>query len=194
MKRFLIFTLIILIFISSCKEEINTTIEPLGEDTKEESTVEELPSEIDDKRIEEIETEQKDKNIQDYDKDFNIYDLGDYRIFLHDLSIMFNQRQQEGLIAKSILDTNPKDSNFESNDEFREYFINDMNEIIKNIEGVKNISVYWFYSVDAAIVQLSYKENLTKKEKKEYLDEVKKELESKWYTRIVEYDVVVKLG
>jgi len=49
------------------------------------------------------------ENISESEEDSSIYDLGDYKIILNDIAVMFNGEEKEDLIALSVLNRTLKD-------------------------------------------------------------------------------------
>lgn len=116
--------------------------------------------------------------------------INEREISVRSLMIGFNEKTKEGLIATSVLNKSIefRDINYDVNTQFREYCISDINEAIENIEEIEKVEISFWSLVEGGSIDIEYSSGLTDIEKKKYLDELKKELESKWYIDDVQYD------
>jgi len=112
-----------------------------------------------------------------------------YLTILNSLLVSFNGQTKDGITATTYLNRTRKPQFQILNEEFKAYFLNDLQIILTDIEGVNNITIYsWIEIVDQTNIRLDYVPDLSDEEKKEILTIIQTKLGSKWYIHQVYSD------
>lgn len=105
------------------------------------------------------------------------------------LMVMFNGETQNNIIAVTQFNRTEGESGI-SNDIFKEYFSEELNNLSRNMNHDISIEIeYCLFKRDACAIKIEYGPILLTDRKNELLLDIKSELESKWYVKNVELDL-----
>ena len=95
------------------------------------------------------------------------------------LIILFNNQEKEGMIAQS------------SSSDFMEYFKNELTNLDEELGDIKNLRIKHTYSITNGVnILFDFINNFDSSYKYKVIEDLKSELESKWYIKQVSYDLI----